>query len=151
VNPSFSFRAGGDSRLAVSWKDGEHAFCRRWHYGARRAVLAVLPAAPHRRLTAAIVSPTEYGMKDDLGGAWVVGPPEFAPERLGPASAAACVKPYPAWILSIISEYSRDWDIHWFLSATICNRPANSPGSANGREKSDQYLVRTNVLHGGAM
>jgi hypothetical protein len=112
----------------VLWKDGEHAFCRRWHDGGRRAVLAVLPAAAHRRLTAPIVLPTEYGMKDDLGGAWVVGPPELAPERLSPASAAACAKPYPAWILSISSEYSRDWDIHWFLSPTICNRPANSPG-----------------------
>jgi PAS domain S-box-containing protein len=84
MNPSSWFGAGGDSSLQVLWEDGERVFCRRWRDSAdgdRKAVLAVLPATEHptpgslHRLT------HEYGLKDELDGAWAVRPLELVRER----------------------------------------------------------------------
>ena len=85
MNPSSWFDAGGDSSVReVLWEDDERVVCRTWRDGAdgdRHAVLAVLPAAEHptpgslNRLT------HEYGLKDDLDGAWAVRPLELVRER----------------------------------------------------------------------
>jgi PAS domain S-box-containing protein len=79
-----SFGADADSSLQVLWEDGERVFCKGWRDtadGDRNAVLAVLPAEEHptpgslNRLT------HEYGLKDDLDGAWAVRPLELVRER----------------------------------------------------------------------
>ncbi len=84
MNPSSWFDADGDSNLQVLWEDGERVVCRRWRDSAdgdRNAVLAVLPAAEHptsgnlNRLT------HEFGLKDELDGAWAVRPLELVREH----------------------------------------------------------------------
>src|ERR1700759_461489 len=83
MNPSSWFGAGGDSSLQVLWEDGERIFCRGESQadGCRAAVLAVLPAAEHP--TPAILDrfAHEYGLKDELDGAWAVRPLELVRER----------------------------------------------------------------------
>ena len=82
MNPSPWFGAGGDNSLKVLWEDGERVFCRRESHadGYRVAVLAVLPAAEHP--TPAILDrlAREYGLKDELDGAWAVRPLELVRE-----------------------------------------------------------------------
>ena len=85
MNPSSWFDADGqNSPFEVLWEDRERVFCRTWRDGAdgdRHAVLAVLPASEHptsgtlQRLT------HEYGLKDDLDGAWAVRPLELVRGR----------------------------------------------------------------------
>ena len=85
MNPSSWFDADGqNSPFEVLWEDRERVFCRTWRDGAdgdRHAVLAVLPATEHptsgtlKRLT------HEYGLKDDLDGAWAVRPLELVRGR----------------------------------------------------------------------
>ena len=65
------------------WEDGELVFCRgeRNTDGYRATVLAVLPTAEHP--TPAILDrlAREYGLKDELDGAWAVRPLELVRER----------------------------------------------------------------------
>src|SRR6202021_2933828 len=66
------------------WEDGERVFCRGWRReadGSRRAVLAVLPAAeqPPPDLLERLAH--QYGLKDELEGAWAVRPLELVRER----------------------------------------------------------------------
>src|ERR1700694_5179648 len=83
MNPSSWVGAGGDSSLQVLWEDGERVFCRGESHanGYRSAVLAVLPAAEHP--TPATLDPLarEYGLKDELDGAWALRPLELVRER----------------------------------------------------------------------
>jgi serine/threonine protein kinase len=83
MNPTSWFGAGGDSGLKVLWEDGERVFCRRESQanGDRAVMLAVLPAAEHP--TPAILDRLahEYGLKDELDGAWAVRPLELLRER----------------------------------------------------------------------
>ena len=83
MNPSSWFDAGGHSRLQVLWEDGERVFCRGWRDadGDRNAVLAVLPAAEHPSPGSLNYLTHEYGLKDDLDGAWAVRPLELVRER----------------------------------------------------------------------
>src|SRR5258706_8926873 len=83
MNPSW-FGAGGDRGLQVLWEDGERVFCRGWRLGAdgnRGAVLAVLPAAEHPPPATLEGFAHEYGLKDELDGAWAVRPLELVRER----------------------------------------------------------------------
>ena len=89
MNPS-SFGAGGDSSLQVLWQDGERVFCRRDNYirggenhvnGYPAAVLAVLPAAEHPTPATLDRLAREYGLKDELDGAWAVRPLELLREK----------------------------------------------------------------------
>jgi PAS domain S-box-containing protein len=65
------------------WADGERVFCR----GERRAegqgamVLAVLPAAEHPTPATLDGLAREYGLKDELDGAWAVRPLELVRDR----------------------------------------------------------------------
>src|SRR5882762_6172404 len=83
MNPSSWFGAGGDSSLKVLWEDGERVFCRRESRadGYRAAVLAVLPAAEHPTPATLDRLAREYGLKDELDGAWAVRPLELVRDR----------------------------------------------------------------------
>ncbi|HXA70375.1 MAG TPA: protein kinase, partial [Stellaceae bacterium] len=81
MNPSWS-GAGGDG-LQVLWEDGERVFCRRESRvdGNPAAVLAVLPAVEHPTPATLEGLAREYGLKDELNGAWAVRPLELVRER----------------------------------------------------------------------
>jgi PAS domain S-box-containing protein len=85
VNPSSSLGADRDNSVGeVLWQDTERVVCRRWRNGAhgdRQAVLAVLPAAEHPTPDSLNRLTHEYGLKDDLDGAWAVRPLELVRER----------------------------------------------------------------------
>src|SRR6202163_1847458 len=83
MNPSSWFGAGGDSSLQVLWEDGERVFCRGENHadGDRAAVLVVLPAAEHPTPATLDRLAREFGLKDELDGAWAVRPLEFVRER----------------------------------------------------------------------
>src|SRR5260370_22686799 len=74
---------GGVGGLQVLWEDGERVFCRgeRQVDGSRAAVLAVLPAAEHPTPATLDRFAREYGLKDELDGAWAVRPLELVRER----------------------------------------------------------------------
>src|SRR4030081_826522 len=79
MNPTSRFGVGRDSDLQVLWEDGERVFCRGESHadGYRTAVLAVLPAAEHPTPATLDRFAREYGLKDELGGAWAVRPLEL--------------------------------------------------------------------------
>src|SRR5271156_5646153 len=81
---SFSWLgAGGGSGFQVLWEDGERVFCRGESHaeGYPAAVLVVLPAAEHPTPATLDRLAYEYGLKDELDGAWAMGPLAFVPER----------------------------------------------------------------------
>jgi serine/threonine protein kinase len=84
MSPSIRFDADGDRSFRVLWEDGDRVFCR----GRRRnadgdwaAVLAVLPAAEHPTPASLDRLAHEYGLKDELDGAWAVRPLEIVLDR----------------------------------------------------------------------
>src|SRR5260370_20963460 len=83
MKPSSWLGAGGDSSLQVLWEDGERVFCRRESHadGYRAAVLVVLPAAEHPTPATLDRLASEYGLKDELDGAWAVRPLELVRKR----------------------------------------------------------------------
>ena len=83
MNPSSWFGASGDSGLQVLWENEELVFCRRETQadGRRASVLAVLPAAEHPTSATLDRLAREYGLKDELNGAWAVRPLELVRER----------------------------------------------------------------------
>jgi serine/threonine protein kinase len=82
MNPSW-FGAGGDRGLQVLWEDGERVFCRGESHvdGYPVSVLAVLPAVEHPTDATLEGLAREYGLKDELDGAWAVRPLELVRER----------------------------------------------------------------------
>ena len=69
-----------DGNFQVLWEDGERVFCRGWRVGDdgnRSAVLVVLPAAEHPSPASLDRLAHEYGLKDELDGAWAVRPLEL--------------------------------------------------------------------------
>src|ERR1700739_2196204 len=83
MNPTSWFSAGGNTSLKVLWEDGERVFCRRESHADRyRApVLAVLPTAEHPTPATLDRLAREYGLKDELDGAWAVRPIELVRDR----------------------------------------------------------------------
>ena len=83
MSPSSRFGADGDSSLKVLWEDGERVFCRRESHvdGCRAAVLAVLPAAEHPTPATLDRLAREYGLKNELDGAWALRPLELVREN----------------------------------------------------------------------
>jgi hypothetical protein len=72
-----------DSSFRVLTEDGERVFCRGSRLGDdgnRSAVLVVLPAAEHPSPSSLDRLAHEYGLKDELDGAWAVRPLEFVRE-----------------------------------------------------------------------
>jgi PAS domain S-box-containing protein len=73
-----------DNSLNASWEDGEFVFCRAWRRaadGKRDAVLVVHPAAEHPAPATLDRLAHEYGLKDELDGAWAVRPMEIVHNR----------------------------------------------------------------------
>src|SRR6202045_3785855 len=95
MNPSSWFGADGDTSLQVLWEDGERVFCKRASQadGSRAALLVVLPAAEHPTPATLDRLAHEYGLKDELDGAWAVRPLELIRERgrvmLGPGDTGS--------------------------------------------------------------
>jgi len=84
MDPSSWSGAGVVSGLHILWEDGERVFCRgesRADGGDRAAVLAVLPAAEHPTPATLDRLAREYGLKDELDGAWALRPLELVRER----------------------------------------------------------------------
>src|SRR6266850_7681822 len=83
MDPNSWSGAGGVSSLQVLWEDGERVFCRREGLadGYRGAVLAVLPATEHPTPATLDRFAREYGLKDEVDGAWAVRPLELVRER----------------------------------------------------------------------
>src|ERR1700719_4351673 len=62
-----------DTSGQVAWEDGERVFYRGWRpgdCGNRSAVLLVIPAAEHPSRSSLDRLAHEYGLKDELDGAW---------------------------------------------------------------------------------
>src|SRR5262245_64106833 len=62
------------------WTDGERIFCQGWRLGddgERKAVLAVKPAAEQPSPQSLDRLTHEYGLKDELDGAWAARPVEL--------------------------------------------------------------------------
>ena len=77
-----SYRFGPDAQcsLQVLWEDGERSFARGWRLdadGQRKPVLAVLPTAEHPTPSNLDRLAHEFGLKDQLDGAWAVRPLEL--------------------------------------------------------------------------
>src|ERR1700688_1344197 len=77
------FGVDGDRSLQVLWEDDERVFCRGAGHaeGHQTAVLAVLPAAEHPTPATLDRLAREYGLKDELDGAWAVRPLELGRHR----------------------------------------------------------------------
>jgi predicted ATPase/signal transduction histidine kinase len=72
--------ANGSANFQVLWEDGERIFCRGAGHGDRSAVLAVFPAREHPTPATLNSLAHEYGLKDELDGAWAVRPLELISE-----------------------------------------------------------------------
>ena len=81
----FPFDGEEEGSLRVLLEDGGHrVFCRGWRLradGQRLAVLAVVPAVEHPPPDTVDRLAHEYGLKDELDGAWAVRPLELVRER----------------------------------------------------------------------
>ena len=69
--------AYSDGGSRVAWEDGERVFRRGWRLddeGKRSAVLLVAPAAEHPSRSSLDRLTHEYGLKDELDGAWALRP-----------------------------------------------------------------------------
>jgi PAS domain S-box-containing protein len=84
MSPSIRFDANADRNFPVLWEDGDRIFCRGHRQSAngdRETVLAVLPATEHPTPASLDRLAHEYGLKDELDGAWAVRPLELVRER----------------------------------------------------------------------
>jgi PAS domain S-box-containing protein len=80
----FPFSGEEEDSFQVLWDDGERVFCRGWRLradGHRLGVLAVGPAGERPPPDALDRLAHEYGLKDELDGAWAVRPLELVRER----------------------------------------------------------------------
>ena len=69
-----------DGNSQVLWEDGDRVFCRVWRLGDDgnpSAVLVILPAAERPSPSGLDRLAHEYGLKDELDGAWAVQPLEW--------------------------------------------------------------------------
>jgi serine/threonine protein kinase len=80
LNPS-TLLADGSADFQALLEDGERVFCRGGsHANANGSVLAVLPAAEHPTPATLDRFAHEYGLKEELDGAWAVRPRELVRE-----------------------------------------------------------------------
>ncbi len=80
MNPS-TLLADGNANFQVLWEDGERVFCKVGsHANADGSVLTVLPAAEHPTPATLDRLAHEYGLKEELDGAWAVRPLELIRE-----------------------------------------------------------------------
>ena len=84
----YALNSDPDGSSQVLWEDGERVFCRGSRIGNdgnRSAVLVVLPAAEHPSRSILDRLAHEYGLKDELDGAWAVQPLELTTDGDRPA------------------------------------------------------------------
>jgi PAS domain S-box-containing protein len=84
LNSSSRSSAEGDGDFEVLWEDSDRVFSRKWCQGAdgeRTVVLAVLPASEHPSPATLDRLAHEYGLRDELDGAWAVRPLDLVHER----------------------------------------------------------------------
>jgi PAS domain S-box-containing protein len=84
LDPFFWFGAEGVGGPQVLWEDAEHVFCRAWRLGAdgtSSTLLAVLPATEHPPPSSLDRLAHEYGLREELDGAWAARPLELGRER----------------------------------------------------------------------
>ena len=84
MNLSFQLDADSHSNLQVLWEDGERIFCRGWRTdgdGGRSSVLVVLSAEERPSPSSVERLAHEYGLRDELDGAWAVRSLEFGRDR----------------------------------------------------------------------
>jgi serine/threonine protein kinase len=87
MQTSTRLRVGWGSELQVLWEDSAVLFCRGWRDagdGNRTAVLAVVPATEHPTQGTLERLAHEYGLKDELDGAWAARPLELVREHERP-------------------------------------------------------------------
>jgi PAS domain S-box-containing protein len=80
------YGAQREDGLEVLWEDSERLFCqgsRLGDDGSRNSVLVVLPVAEHPSSSIIERLTHEFGLKDELDGAWAVRPLELAREPDG--------------------------------------------------------------------
>src|SRR5713101_1272236 len=81
LNSSSGFASEGYGGFQVLWEDGEHVFCRGNSHGDDTTlVLAVLPASEHPAPAVLDRLAHQYGLKEELDGAWAVRPLELIRE-----------------------------------------------------------------------
>ena len=83
MNPPSRLGVEGDRSFQVLWEDGACVFSRAWRQGAdgrRDTVLAVSPAGEHPIPATLDRLAHEYGLKDELDGAWAARPLELTRE-----------------------------------------------------------------------
>jgi hypothetical protein len=81
LNTSTLFSADGNDDFQVLWEDGDRIFCRSFRHGnEHNPVLAVLAAAEYPTPATFDRLTQEYGLKEDLDGAWAVRPLELTRE-----------------------------------------------------------------------
>ena len=84
MNASFLFDTGKPGDLQVLSEDGDRVFCRGRRPGdesRRDSVLVVLPAAEHPPPASLERIAREYGLKDQLDGAWALRPLDLVRDR----------------------------------------------------------------------
>ena len=75
---------GEDDLPELLWEDGDRRFCRIWRKGAdgaRRSMLAVLPATEHRTPGSISRLAHEYELQEYLDSAWALRPVELVREQ----------------------------------------------------------------------
>src|ERR1700741_4723691 len=106
-----------DESLQVLWEDGERAFCRGScprAEGGRNTVLSLLVTAEHPPPFILDRLAREYGLKDELDGAWAVRPLELVRERGRIMLVLEATRREP---LHLLAEVPREWRV--FLRPAI--------------------------------
>jgi serine/threonine protein kinase len=81
LNTPTLFSADGNDDFQVLWEDGDRIFCRSFRHGnEHNPVLAVLAAAEYPTPATFDRLTHEYGLKEDLDGAWAARPLELIRE-----------------------------------------------------------------------
>ena len=140
LNRSSRFDADGYGSLQIAWEDGERVFCR----GRRRGegggnVLIVRSAAEHPPPASLDRLAHEFGLKDELGGAWAVRPLELVSERGGTMLVLEDLGGEPLeWLLGAPMEVGR------FLRVAI--GMATALGKAHQRGLVHKDIKPANIL-----
>jgi hypothetical protein len=159
MNPSSWFDADGNRSFQVLWEEGDRVFYRGRRRGAdgdRDAVLAVLLAAEHPTPTSLDRLAHEYGLRDELEGAWAVRPLELGrargrtmlvledPGGAPVRSVARIVR--PGWIVQVPSDEGGPCRKHQRVSRAGCRAMVLSASAAARSEPCMDRLTSLTVF-----